>query len=341
MIELINVNKTFQTDRESVEAVRNVSLKIEKGDIYGIIGLSGAGKSTLVRCMNFLEVPTSGDVKFKGVSLSSLSKKELLRTRRSISMIFQGFNLLAQRNALGNVCYPMEIAGKPRKQSVERARELLKIVGLEDRTDSYPAQLSGGQKQRVAIARALATDPEVLLCDEATSALDPNTTSQILDLLQKINRELGVTIVVITHEMKVVERICNRVAVLDRGVVAEEGLVKDIFVAPKSAVAKDLILPKGVASGVSPNGLLIRLVFDGQESSEPVISNLSLECRVSVNIMGADTKDIGGRAYGQMLLRLPDDDASVKRIFSYLDSRGLKYEKISDSDLVDGTDKGE
>ncbi|MGN1410265.1 MAG: methionine ABC transporter ATP-binding protein [Eubacteriales bacterium] len=341
MIELINVNKTFQTERESVEAVRNVSLKIEKGDIYGIIGLSGAGKSTLVRCMNFLEVPTSGDVKFKGVSLASLSKKELLRTRRSISMIFQGFNLLAQRNALGNVCYPMEIAGKPKKQSVERARELLKIVGLEDRTDSYPAQLSGGQKQRVAIARALATDPEVLLCDEATSALDPNTTSQILDLLQKINRELGVTIVVITHEMKVVERICNRVAVLDRGVVVEEGLVKDIFVAPKSAVAKDLILPKGVASSVSPNGLLIRLVFDGQESSEPVISNLSLECRVSVNIMGADTKDIGGRAYGQMLLRLPDDDASVKRIFSYLDSRGLKYEKISDSDLVDGTDKGE
>ena len=341
MIELINVNKTFQIDRESVEAVRNVSLKIEKGDIYGIIGLSGAGKSTLVRCMNFLETPTSGEVKFKGVSLASLSKKELLKTRRSISMIFQGFNLLAQRNALGNVCYPMEISGKPKKQSVERAKELLKIVGLEDRIDSYPAQLSGGQKQRVAIARALATDPEVLLCDEATSALDPNTTSQILELLQKINRELGVTIVVITHEMKVVERICSRVAVLDRGEVVEEGLVKDIFVAPKSAVAKDLILPKGAAASVSPNGLLIRLVFDGQESSEPVISNLSLECRVSVNIMGADTKDIGGRAYGQMLLRLPDDDASVKRIFNYLDSRGLKYEKISDSDLVDSTDKGE
>lgn len=330
MIELVNLSKTFKTEHDTVDAVHNVSLKIEKGDIYGIIGLSGAGKSTLVRCMNYLEVPTSGDVLFKGVPLSSLSKKELLKTRRSISMIFQGFNLLSQRTALANVCYPMEISGVPKKKALEKARELLGVVGLSDRLGSYPAQLSGGQKQRVAIARALATDPEVLLCDEATSALDPNTTSAILELLQKINREMGVTIVVITHEMKVVERICNRVAVLDHGSVVEEGAVKDIFIAPKSETARDLILPKGAQTTEIPDGRLIRLVFDGQESREPIISNMTLECRASVNIMGADTKDIGGKAYGQMLLRLPEDEASVERIFSYLERHGLKYDEIND-----------
>lgn len=334
MIELINVTKTFRTEHDSVEAVSDVSLEIEKGDIYGIIGLSGAGKSTLVRCINFLEVPTSGQIKFKGVDLASLSKKELLKTRRSIAMIFQNFNLLAQRTALANVCYPMEISGVPKKKAVERAKELLKVVGLEDRMKSYPAQLSGGQKQRVAIARALATEPEVLLCDEATSALDPNTTSQILELLKKINSELGVTIVVITHEMKVVERICNKVAVLDHGTVAEKGLVKDIFIAPKSAIAKDLILPKGATAHFTPKGELVRIVFDGQKSNEPVISNLSLECRTAVNIMSADTKEIGGRAYGQMLLRLPEDQASVERIFAYLDTHEVQYERISDADIA-------
>ena len=247
MIELNHVTKSFRTDTGEVDAVNDVTLEIEKGDIYGIIGLSGAGKSTLVRCINFLEVPTSGDVIFKGTPLASLSQKELLKTRRSISMIFQGFNLLSQRNAIGNVCYPLEIAGVPKKEAVKKAKELLTVVGLEDRMSSYPAQLSGGQKQRVAIARALATDPEVLLCDEATSALDPNTTRSILDLLKKINETMGVTIIVITHEMKVVEQICNKVAVLDHGVVAEEGLVKDIFIAPQSDIARELILPKTTA----------------------------------------------------------------------------------------------
>lgn len=329
MIELSHVTKSFKTDTAEVEAVRDVSLKINKGDIYGIIGLSGAGKSTLVRCINFLEVPTSGEVLYKGMSLGGLSKKELLETRRSISMIFQSFNLLAQRNALKNVMYPLEIAGVPKKEAVEKAKKLLSVVGLEDRMSSYPAQLSGGQKQRVAIARALATDPEVLLCDEATSALDPNTTRSILDLLKSINETMGVTIVVITHEMKVVEQICNRVAVLDHGSVVEEGLVKDIFLAPQSAVARDLILPKGSQAMTSPDGRIIRLVFDGQSSDEPVISNLSLECRVAVNILGADTKDIGGKAYGQMLLRLPDDESSVQRIYNYLDTHNIQYEEVS------------
>lgn len=326
MIELCNVTKTFATDAGVLDAVHDVSLKIEKGDIYGIIGLSGAGKSTLVRCMNFLEVPTSGEVKFKGVSLATLTRKQLLETRRSISMIFQGFNLLAQRTALGNVCYPMEISGVPRKKAEEKARHLLEIVGLADRIKSYPAQLSGGQKQRVAIARALATDPEVLLCDEATSALDPNTTRSILELLADINKTLGVTIVVITHEMKVVEQICTKVAVLDHGTVAESGLVSEVFIAPKSQIARELILPKTEAVHEIKDGDVIRIVFDGQSSFEPVISNLSLECHSAVNILGADTKNIGGRAYGQMLLQLPDDEGSAARIKKYLESRGIKYE---------------
>ncbi len=329
MIELKNVSKTFNTEDGELEAVRNVSLHIEKGDIYGIIGLSGAGKSTLVRCMNFLEVPTEGEVIFQGIPLSSLSHKELLLKRRSISMIFQGFNLLSQRNVLKNVCYPLEIAGVPKAEAEKKAISLLKIVGLDDRLKAYPAQLSGGQKQRVAIARALATDPEVLLCDEATSALDPNTTRAILDLLKEINETMGVTIVVITHEMKVVEKICNRVAVLDHGVVAEEGLVSDIFTGPKSDIARELILPKAAAVSEVKNGKMIRVIFDGQESDEPFISNMSIQCGAAVCIMGANTEDIGGKAYGQILLRLPDDPASEARIMRYMSEHGTKYEIVS------------
>ena len=328
MIELCNVSKTFESTDLKVEAVKDVSLTIDKGDIYGIIGLSGAGKSTLVRCINFLEKPTSGDVRFNGVSLSSLSKKELLNTRRKISMIFQSFNLLAQRNVLKNVCYPLEICGVPRKAAEEKAKALLETVGLGDKLKSYPAQLSGGQKQRVAIARALATDPEVLLCDEATSALDPNTTNQILSLLKKINEEMGVTIVVITHEMRVVEKICNRVAVLNHGELMEEGLVKDIFIAPKSAIARELILPPSAPVTEMRNGKLIRLVFDGYSANEPIISNLSLECNAAVNIISANTKEINGRIYGQMILMLPTDTATLMRVLNFLDTRSLKYEEI-------------
>ena len=322
MIRLEHITKTFQTDKTTVEAVRDVSLHVEKGDIFGIIGLSGAGKYTLVRCINFHEKPTSGKVIFKVTDLSTLSNRELLATRRSISMIFQNFNLLAQRTALKNVCYPMEIAGVPKKEAIEKAKHLLEVVGLADRMQNYPAQLSGGQKQRVAIARALAMDPEVLLCDEAT------TTRSILSLLQEINRTMGVTIVVITHEMKVVEQICNKVAVLDGGVVAESGLVKDIFVSPQSAIARELILPKQSAVSEIHGNCVIRVVFDGQSAFEPVISNLSLECRAAVNILGADTKNIDGRAYGQMLLQLPDDEAAVARIRKYLESRKIVYEDI-------------
>ena len=328
MIRLEGVNKTFRLKKREVKALKDINLIIEDGSIFGIIGSSGAGKSTLVRCLNLLERPTSGKVFLDEVELTSLKKSKLREERRKIGMVFQQFNLLAQRNALMNVCYPLEIAGVPIKEAKKRAIELLKLVGLEDRMQNYPAQLSGGQKQRVAIARALAMDPEVLLCDEATSALDPNTTRSILSLLQEINRTMGVTIVVITHEMKVVEQICNKVAVLDGGVVAESGLVKDIFVSPQSAIARELILPKQSAVSEIHGNCVIRVVFDGQSAFEPVISNLSLECRAAVNILGADTKNIDGRAYGQMLLQLPDDEAAVARIRKYLESRKIVYEDI-------------
>lgn len=327
MIELRNVCKVFPREGSDVHAVNDVSLTIEDGDIFGIIGLSGAGKSTLVRCINYLERPTSGSVIFDGVDLGTLTHKQLLETRHSMSMIFQGFNLLEQRTALRNVCYPLEITGVGKKEAREKAMKLLDIVGLSDRVDSYPSQLSGGQKQRVAIARALATDPKVLLCDECTSALDPTTTRQILDLLKEINEKMGVTIVVITHEMRVVEQICNKVAVLNSGDMVETGTVKEVFVSPKSQTARDLILPKSEAVDRVDGNKLLRIVFDGNSAFEPVISNLSLACHTAVNILGADTKNIDGKAYGQMLLQMPDDETAIIRIKNYLDSVHITYEE--------------
>lgn len=327
MIELKNLTKVYNTGENRVEAIKNINLKIEKGDIFGIIGLSGAGKSTLVRCINLLEKATEGEVIFKGKSLSKLTNSELLKTRQSISMIFQNFNLLSQRTALKNICYPLEIAGVSKKEAKERAYELLEIVGLPDKAKAYPSQLSGGQKQRVAIARALATNPEVLLCDEATSALDPNTTSAILELLKKINTTMGVTIVIITHEMRVVEQICNKVAVLDNSQIVEVGNVSDVFLAPKSSIAKELILPKTNVVENKLSDKCIRIVFDGESAFEPIISSLSLECHAFVNILGADTKEINGKACGQMLLQLPQDETSVKRIYKYLNDKNITYKE--------------
>lgn len=242
MIRVENLSKVFDAKSGKVDAVRNINFKIEKGDIFGIIGLSDAGKSTLVRCLNLLEQPTSGKVYIKGKNLMEMSGRELRKTRQNIGMIFQHFNLLMQRNVLDNVCFPMEIAGVKRKEARERAMELLKKVGLGDKAEAYPAQLSGGQKQRVAIARVLANNPEILLCDEATSALDPQTTKSILNLLKSINEEYGITIVVITHEMKVVKNICSHVAVLNHGNLAETGTVREVFNNPKTSAAKVLIL---------------------------------------------------------------------------------------------------
>lgn len=327
LIELQHLSKTFYTESGHIEALKDITLSIRKGDIFGIIGLSGAGKSTLVRCINYLEIPTEGSVILDGQELGRLKHKELLKARQSIGMIFQGFNLLSQRNALQNICYPLEIAGVSKSDAMNRAFELLEVVGLSDRSKSYPSQMSGGQQQRIAIARALATNPKVLLCDEATSALDPNTTQSILDLLKDINRQFGVTIVIITHEMKVIEQICNRVAVIDQSRIVEQGNVQEVFIRPKSDIAKQLVLPRSEAVEYLTGRRCLRIVFDGNSSFEPVISNMTLECHTVVNIMFADTKNIDGKAFGQMLLQLPDDNAAIDRIKEYLKSRNIVYKE--------------
>ncbi len=333
MIEIRNLNKTFCAPSGDIAALRDVNLTIDDGEIFGIIGLSGAGKSTLVRCLNLLERPTSGEVLIDGRSLTALSKKELLRVRRGIGMIFQGFNLLEQRTALGNILFPLEVAGAARREALKRARDLLKLVGLEERGKAYPSELSGGQKQRVAIARALATGPRYLLCDEATSALDPNTTRSILELLREINRSLGVTIVVITHEMGVIESICDRVAVLESSRVAEVGAVKDIFTNPQSDIARDLILPRAKVAAQAAGGAKLRLVFNGESSSQPVIANLVLASGAPVNILFADMKEIDGRNYGHMLLRLPEDELQTQRVTAWLAANGITFTKEDAGDV--------
>lgn len=326
MIRFENVSKSFKSRDTLVSAVKDVSFEIDSGEIFGIIGFSGAGKSTLVRCINLLEVPTSGKVFFEDTDITKLSEKELRGVRQQIGMIFQQFNLLSQRNVIDNICYPLEIAGVKKEEARKKAVELLELVGLKDKAKSYPAQLSGGQKQRVAIARALATSPKVLLCDEATSALDPITTRAILELLKEINEKLKVTIVIITHEMKVVEQVCDRVAVMSSGVVEEIGNVKEVFLNPKSETARKLIIPEEQHFNETYGVNTLRIAFDGQSALEPVISGMTLECNALINILGAKTENIGGKAYGQMLIELPKDEAKVKSIKEYLERRGIHYE---------------
>ena len=326
IIEIRGLRKTFGQGGAAVTALDGIDLTIEKGEIYGIIGLSGAGKSTLVRCMNLLETPTEGSVRVNGQEITALSSAQLRKARQSISMIFQGFNLLMQRNALDNICFPLELSGPPRKEAVARARELLKVVSLEDREGAYPAQLSGGQKQRVAIARALATNPKVLLCDEATSALDPTTTQSILALLQELNRTLGVTVVIITHEMKVVEQICGRVAILSESHVVEEGKVSEVFRHPKTAAARQLLMPGSETARKSlVHGRAYRITFDGSTAEQPVVSGMVLSCGEPVNILFADMKNIDGKTYGQMLLQLPENEGSAARMLAYLESQHIAY----------------
>ena len=325
MIEIRHLDKTYRTANGEIPALRDINLTIEDGEIFGIIGLSGAGKSTLVRCINLLERPTAGEVVLDGQDLTQLGRKELLKVRQSIGMIFQGFNLLEQRNVLRNVCFPLEIAGWKKEDALARARQLLAVVGLADREKAYPSQLSGGQKQRVAIARALATRPKYLLCDEATSALDPNTTQSILDLLREINRTMGVTIIVITHEMRVIDQICDRVAVIDQSQIAETGRVSDVFANPKSQIARELIMPGADKIPERIGGKLIRIVFDGEESSKPVISSIVMECQVPVNIMFADTRDISGTAYGHMIIQLPEDERQAAKVVAWLEGNRISY----------------
>ncbi len=331
MIEIQHLTKRFAAKGGTVVALKDINLTIRDGDIYGIIGMSGAGKSTLVRCINMLERPDEGSVVVDGRQMQQLSAAELRGARRDITMIFQQFNLLMQRTCLRNIMFPMELTKTPKDKAEARARELLELVGLPDKADAYPAQLSGGQKQRIAIARALATDPKVLLCDEATSALDPNTTHAILQLIQKINRELGITVVVITHQMSVVEEICNRVAILDEGTVVEEGSVQEIFSHPTSDAARRLVYPAGAPQAESiPGHRLVRVAFNGtQTTDKPLVASLAIQCGVPASILAADTRVVNGQTLGSMLLALPEGEGAAQAIDYIRNYPGITYEEVN------------
>ncbi|MCH5298469.1 MAG: ATP-binding cassette domain-containing protein [Ruminococcus sp.] len=330
MIEIKNLSKVFSTSNGNFEALKNINITVNDGDIFGIIGMSGAGKSTLVRCINMLERPTEGSVVIDGVDISSLKEKELRKIRRNVTMIFQGFNLLMQRTCLKNVCFPLELDGVSKKDAKKRALELLELVGLSEKANAYPAQLSGGQQQRVAIARALATNPKILLCDEATSALDPKTTRSILSLIKDINEKLGITVIVITHQMSVIEEICNNVAILDNGEVAEQGAVNDIFSAPKSQAARHLVFPDGEAQveNAPEYQKILRVLFNGANATDtPLIAGMAINEGIAANILYASTKSIGDKTYGTMLLSFSDEE-TLGRAKAYLtDIDGLTVEE--------------
>ena len=329
IIRICNLEKKYQSKNSEVYALQGINLDINRGDIFGIIGRSGAGKSTLVRCINMLERPTGGQVLFEGKDLCRLSDKELRGARRSMGMIFQQFNLLMQRTAMENVCFPLELVGTPKEKARKRAAELLELVGLSDRANSYPSQLSGGQKQRVAIARALASDPKVLLCDEATSALDPSTTESILTLIKDINKRLGITAVIITHEMSVIEKICSHVAIIAGGKIAETGPVEEVFYHPRTEAARTMVIPEALKPEKLPEERVVRIVFNGASSLEPIIGNMILDCGKPLSILYSDLREIDGVVCGQMVMQLPDDEEACKRIYAFAASRGLALEEMN------------
>lgn len=337
VFELDNVTKIYKNEGKEFTVLKSVNLEIFEGEIFGIIGMSGAGKSTLVRTLNRLEEVSEGEVRFYGEDIGKLKASELRKVRQSISMIFQGFNLLMQKTVLENVMLPLRIAGVSRSERKKKALEMLKVVGLEDKKKSFPSQLSGGQRQRVAIARALTNDPKVLLCDEATSALDPKITEEILELLQEINRTRGLTVVIITHEMSVVEKICDRVAIVDEGRIAEVGNVTDIFANPKSDAAKNLVLPKVGEDGINSfelsdeTGSVVRIVFDGQSANRPFISDLVEDTGRKVNILSANTRSVSGVVYGQMVVELPEKEEDQKVVLKYFKENGLSIQEVKAS----------
>ena len=331
IIQIQNLYKSYPSKNGPAVALENINLDIYPGEIFGIIGLSGAGTSTLVRCINFLEKPTSGTVIFDNMDLTQLSRKELCKARQSMGMIFQQFNLLMQRTALQNICFPMEIAGVKKEDAIARAKELLEVVDMADKAESYPSQLSGGQKQRVAIARALATNPKVLLCDEATSALDPKTTRAILNLLKDISKRLGITVIIITHEMAVIEEICQRVAIIDNHVIAESGTVEEVFSRPKHEATRRLIFPEDRKLPSFNEARCLRLIFDGTSAMEPVLANMIMDCKTPVNIMAADTHIMDGKTFGQMMIQVPETISHInyERMLAYLEDKHVLVEEVA------------
>ncbi|PSW12642.1 D-methionine ABC transporter, ATP-binding protein [Photobacterium sanctipauli] len=340
MIEINRVNKVFYQGEREINALRDINLTIEQGTIFGVIGSSGAGKSTLIRCVNLLERPTSGHVIVDGTDLTALSNQELTQARRKIGMIFQHFNLLSSRTVFSNVALPLELAGTPKETIKQKVTELLSLVGLDDKHESYPSNLSGGQKQRVAIARALASDPKVLLCDEATSALDPATTQSILELLKEINRKLNLTILLITHEMDVVKSICSQVAIIGGGELVEKGPVGDIFAHPKTALARefirstlDLSIPEDYRSRMVETRIdnsypLVRLEFTGASVDAPLISQVAREFNIDISILSSDMDYAGGVKFGLMLAEFFGTEQAAEQAIAFLRDHKVNVEVL-------------
>jgi len=333
MLPLIQIQDVKKNYKDAI-ALDGITLSIDAGDVFGIIGLSGAGKSTLIRCLARLVIPTSGSVLFHGKDMASMQKKELRSFRKNVGMIFQHFNLLHSRNVAENISYPLEIAGLSKEEQTRRVDELLKLVGLEGKKEAYPSQLSGGEKQRVGIARALANQPEVLLCDEATSALDPKTTREILSLLKQVNQKLGVTIILITHEMEVVKQICNRVGVIEKGQIVEEGSVVEVFADPRHPTTKQFLqsssheIPPEFFKEASPRKKLLRLRFKGKASAEPVISHLVRKFDVDANILLGWIDRVQTFSIGTLVIELEGSPDSIKSALTYLEHKHIDYEEI-------------
>ncbi|MDX5475843.1 MAG: methionine ABC transporter ATP-binding protein [Bacillaceae bacterium] len=338
MINLQNAKKIFLSKSGNVTAVDNINLEIDKGEIFGIIGYSGAGKSTLIRMLNGLEVPSSGDVVVAGRNISKIKGKQLREARQEISMIFQHFNLLWSRTVRENIAFPLEIAGVARKERKERVEELIKLVGLEGREEAYPSQLSGGQKQRVGIARALANNPKVLLCDEATSALDPQTTDSILELLVDINKRLGLTIVLITHEMHVIQKICHRVAVMENGAVVEQGKVLDVFRKPEQNITKRFVQqvsePEEAEETIQhlvaqyPEGKIIQLTFVGETAEQPIITNIIRKFDISINILQGKVSHTQNGPYGTLIIHLDGDEQEIEKTLDFIKQEQVELEVV-------------
>ena len=341
MIDLSHSEKIYYSPYGTVRAIKDISLHINRGEIYGIIGLSGAGKSTLVRCINLLERPTSGKVTVDGQDITAMSESQLRQARKSIGMIFQHFNLLSSATVYENVAFPLRLVNTPKEKIDKKVTELLELVGLADKANQYPSQLSGGQKQRVGIARALASEPKILLCDEATSALDPQTTKAILQLIRDINAKLKLTVVVITHEMQVIKDICDKVAVIDKGVIAEKGKVLDVFTNPQQPITKEFIsvllsndLPVGFRERevhqeqFSGSILLIRITFIGESANEPVISRLIKNFDLNVGILFGSLDDIKGVPFGRLIISLDGRQLEIQEALEYVQKQNLKVEVI-------------
>ena len=336
MVLIENLIKTYGEGQNKVEALKGIDLHIEKGEIFGIIGLSGAGKSSLVRCINLLEKPTSGSIKIDGLEIMNLSKKELRQERKKIGMVFQHFNLLMNSTIYENVAFPMKIDKKPKEYIKKRVEELLDLVGLLDKKDMYPSMLSGGQKQRVGIARAIANSPSIIVCDEATSALDPETTQSILNLLKDINKKLGITIIIITHEMDVVKQICNKVAILEKGKIAEYGLVSDIFINPKTDIAKsffdsvDVKLENDIyQKALDGKGIVIKAIFIGEKSTAPYISRMISTYNVEVSILLGNIQHMDVNLVGTLVIKITGADEDIKKSIEYLKQNEVIVEEVS------------